>query len=91
MARFAKITVALLCIVCVLALCIAPYVDIPVTVLKSLQIALLLIFLLLAIPLLLVNFFLSRIVLLRHALEDGRAVFTWPCSLSLERNCVQRC
>lgn len=41
MMRFAKVVVAMLCILCILTLCIAPFVDIPVTVLKSVQVILL--------------------------------------------------
>ena len=37
MARIPTITVALLCLICILALCIAPAVDIPQTILKSFQ------------------------------------------------------
>jgi len=40
MARAIKVVLALLCITCVLALCIAPWVDPPDTTLKSLQIIL---------------------------------------------------
>ena len=40
MARAIKVVLALLCIICVLALCIAPWVDPPDTTLKSLQIIL---------------------------------------------------
>lgn len=91
MARFAKIIVALLCIVCVLALCIAPYVDIPVTVLKALQTAVLLMFLLLAAALLLANLFFSWVVEFRATAGMVRTALTWPSHLLLEMNCVQRC
>jgi hypothetical protein len=37
MARAIKIAIALLCLTCVLALCIAPWVDPPQTTLKALQ------------------------------------------------------
>jgi len=40
MARTVKVVLALLCLICVLALCIAPWVDPPETTLKSLQIIL---------------------------------------------------
>lgn len=42
MARAIKVVMVLLCITCLLALCIAPWVDPPETTLKSLQIILLL-------------------------------------------------
>lgn len=57
MARFAKVVVALLCIVCVPVLSIAPFVDIPVTVLRSLQLVLLLMLSLMANALTLVILF----------------------------------
>ena len=91
MARSAKIIVALLCITCVLALCIAPYVDIPVTVLKSLQITLLLMALLLAASFLLVNVFLSHLAWFRYVARTGQTILTRPFLLPIETNCVQQC
>jgi len=44
MARAVKIITALLCMACVVALCIAPWVDPPETTLKSLQVILFLMF-----------------------------------------------
>jgi hypothetical protein len=90
MMRFSKIIVALLCIACVLALCIAPYVDIPVTVLKSLQIAVLLLLSLAGAALLLANIF--HWVLVRYSVVRAdcrtpvRALF-----LPIKTNCVQQC
>lgn len=57
MPRAVQIIVALLCIACVLALCSAPFVDIAVTVLKSLRIILLLMLSLVANVLMLVSLF----------------------------------
>jgi hypothetical protein len=88
--RFAKIAVALLCITCVLALCIAPYVDIPFTVLKALQDVVLLMFSLLTGVLLLVSLFHHAPVRFVPARWRHTAVF--PSILPpLETNCVQRC
>lgn len=92
MARSAKIIVALLCIVCVLALCIAPYVDIPVTVLKSLQVVLLLMFALLAGALLSANLFLFYLTLVKPDTGQVRhTISTRLFLLPIETNCVQQC
>ena len=88
--RVAKIVVAMLCIVCVLALCIAPYVDIPFTVLKALQDVLLLILALLVCALLLASLFhqvLTRYTLVRWHNPDFMRSMLPP----LETNCVQQC
>jgi hypothetical protein len=91
MTRCAKIVVALLCVVCVLALCIAPYVDIPVTVLKSLRTAILLMALLLAASLLLVNILLFHLTLFRQVTRISHTTLIRPFLLPLETNCVQQC
>jgi hypothetical protein len=85
----AKIVVAMLCIVCVLALCIAPYVDLPFTVLKALQDVLLLTFALLVCALALLGIFqvLVRCALMR---SDHRAL-TRSLLSPFETNCVQQC
>ncbi|WP_158749700.1 hypothetical protein [Acidobacterium sp. S8] len=90
MARILTIAVALLCVICVLALCIAPSVDIPQTVLKSLQVIALLIFSLVAGTLLLAD--LVRLAFLVRSLEDNRVVASilGPL-LPLEISCVQQC
>lgn len=88
--RVAKIVVAMVCIVCVLALCIAPYVDIPFTVLKALQDVLLLTFALLVCALALLGIFhqlLARCALMR---SDYR-VLTRSLLSPLETNCVLQC
>lgn len=87
--RVAKIVIAMLCIVCVLALCIAPYVDIPFTVLKALQ-DVLLIFSLLIGALALVNLFHQ--VLVRCALmPSDYTTLTRSLFSPLEANCVLQC
>lgn len=89
-AKIAKIVAALLCIACVLALCIAPYVDIPLTVLKSLQLVLLLMGLLSSGVLLLATLFHQVSVhyaLLRSDLRTPARCLVQP----LESNCIQRC
>lgn len=93
MKRYAKIVVALLCVVCVLALCIAPYVDIPVTVLESLQTAILLMVLLLAASVLLANILLSHLARFQQV---GRTRISHSTLIRLfllpfETNCVQQC
>jgi len=92
MARSAKIGTALLCIVCVLALCIAPYVDIPVTALKSLQIALLLMLSLVGCALLFLNGFLFFLIGFRRAVGQIRyRTLINSLPLPFEINCVQQC
>jgi Na+/H+ antiporter NhaD/arsenite permease-like protein len=88
--RFAKIVVALLCIACVVALCVAPYVDIPVTVLKSVQVVLLLMLTMVAGALLLGGLFhqvLARCAVIR----SDRTAFIRSLIPPLETNCVQQC
>lgn len=90
MVRFFRIFVAVLCIVCILALCIAPFADIPVTVLKALQVVILLMFGLTSSILLLAGMFhqtRSQEVTLRADCESP----TRHLLLPLETNCVQRC
>ena len=91
MTRCAKIVVALLCVVCVLALCIAPYVDIPVTVLESLQTAILLMVLLLAASVLLANILLSHLARFQQVARASYTTLNRPILLPLEKNCVQQC
>jgi ABC-type protease/lipase transport system fused ATPase/permease subunit len=89
MVRFAKIVVALLCILCVLALCIAPFVDIPVTVLKSLHVILLMILSLAGTVLLLASLFQS--VFIRQSAEPtNRKEYSRWLPIPVETNCVQR-
>lgn len=90
MVRFLRIFVAVLCIVCILALCIAPFADIPVTVLKALQVVIMLMFGLMGSILLLAGIFhqtRSHDVTLR---ADCKSPTRWLL-LPLETNCVQRC
>jgi len=91
MARSTKIIVALLCLVCVLALCIAPYVDIPVTALRSLQ-TILLLMLALATALLLVDSPPFCLTFCRRILPAaGCTALHWSFFLPLEANCVLQC
>ena len=91
MVRVAKVVVALLCIVCILSLCIAPFVDIPVTVLKSLQVVLLFMLSLVANALMLVKPF--QRVLAPHSHNGGTYPDSRIQSLRLPRhtNCVLQC
>lgn len=91
MARYAKIIVALLCLVCVLALCVAPYVDIPVTVLKSLQNAILLMVLLGTASLLLADILQTHLVLFRHIARTSHNGLVRPLRSPIEASCVQQC
>lgn len=90
MTRAAKIIVALLCMVCVLILCIAPFVDIPVTVLKSLQVVILLMLSLTGCALLLSGALHSGLVAPRQlVLRVNSGPLIRP--LPIETNCVQQC
>jgi hypothetical protein len=90
MVRSLKIFVALLCIVCILALCVAPYADIPVSVLKALQIVIMLMFALMTslLPLFGPS---SRVLLQFMALRADRRAPTRSLLLPLDTNCVQQC
>lgn len=89
MVRIAKVVVALVCIACILALCIAPFVDIPVTVIKSIQVLLLLMLSLAGSCLLLVS--RSQNVLNRHSADPSNPKKSRPSlPLPLDTNCVQR-
>ena len=90
MVRFLRIFVAVLCIVCILALCIAPFADIPLSVLKALQVVIMLMFGLMSGILLLTRIF--------HRAPAHDAPSRADCKspmrcllLPLETNCVQRC
>lgn len=89
MARFLKIFVAVLCIVCILALCIAPFVDIPVTVLKVLQVVVMLMFGMSSV-LLLCGVFDPTAAWTSAARAVDPSPTLWSI-LPLETNCVHRC
>jgi hypothetical protein len=89
MARAVKIITALLCMICVIALCIAPWVDPPETTLKSLQIILFLMFAFVACTLPFAGML---------TLEMVRAPWVWRIprlaphlKLPMQVNCVQQC
>ena len=90
MTRFAKVVVALLCIVCVLTLCIAPYVDLPLTILKSIQIILLLLFSLAVAELNSDSLFNATLGPWTNA-RTGRASQIHVIYPPLETNCVLQC
>lgn len=90
MVRFLKIFVAVLCIVCILVLCIAPFADIPVTVLKALQIVAMLMFGLMGSVLLSAGIFRSAPAQKRVSRAEHKSPTRCPL-LPLESNCVQRC
>ncbi|HXS94595.1 MAG TPA: hypothetical protein VN736_08310 [Candidatus Limnocylindrales bacterium] len=89
MVRYVKIFVAVCCIVCILALCIAPYADIPVTVLDTLQFVIMLIFALVGAVLLLTGAFpqlvISRVVLRAEQKSPTRSLLP-----PIETTCVQQ-
>jgi hypothetical protein len=89
MTRFAKIVVAFLCIVCVLALCIAPYADIPVTVLKALQIIALLLLTIAGAPVLANLFYLLQVR--RIFMPIRQTMHPTLQLLPIEESCVARC
>lgn len=90
MVRVAKIVVAMLCIVCVLALCVAPYVDIPFTVLKALQDIFLLMFAVFVCVLPLMGLFCRVRVRCGMLRSDHSALIRSLCS-PLETTCVLQC
>lgn len=90
MVRFLRIFVAVLCIVCILALCIAPFADIPLTVMKALQVVIMLMFGLMGSILLIAGSF-CRVQLHESGPRVGRGTPMRCMFLPLEMNCVQRC
>lgn len=90
MVRFARIIVALVCIACVLALCVAPYVDIPETVLKSIQIVLLLVLSLAAFELSLLSL-LNVMFVLQANVRPDRASHMHILLPPFEKSCVLQC
>lgn len=90
MVRSLKIFVALFCIVCILALCIAPYADIPLSVLDALQVIVMLMLALMGSLFLLLSPF-TRVLARFMALRADRRGPTRFLSLPLETNCVQQC
>jgi hypothetical protein len=91
MTRSVKIMVALLCIVCVLALCIAPYVDIPVTALRSLQTLLVLMFALAGALVFIDSSILGLGLSPRALLRPHNAASCLFFVLPIEASCVQQC
>jgi hypothetical protein len=89
MAQAVKIITALLCMACVVALCIAPWVDPPETTLKSLQVILFLMFAFVACALLVPGLLPQEMLL---------AIWVRPASrlashlkFLRQTNCVQQC
>lgn len=90
MVRSIKIFVAVFCIVCILALCIAPYADIPVTVLEALQVVLMLMFALVTGLFLVAGLYyqvLVQTVAPLYVRKSPRRSLLLP----LESSCVQQC
>jgi hypothetical protein len=87
MARAINIITALLCLICVIAICIAPSVDLPQTTLKSLQFVILLMLSLIASTYLLSSILYRTIPGL--LIPDGYSTAP-PSSLlrPIETNCV---
>jgi hypothetical protein len=90
MVRSIKIFVAVFCIVCILALCIAPYADIPASVLEALQVVVMLMFALITAVLLVAGLF--NLVMVRSAepLYIRKAPKRWLL-LPIDSSCVQQC
>ncbi|MGH9585663.1 MAG: hypothetical protein ACRD3F_01835 [Acidobacteriaceae bacterium] len=89
MVRYIKIFLAILCIVCILALCIAPNADIPVSILKALQFVIMLMFALISSMLLLAGAF-HLVIVQMVVSRTGRKCPTRSLFLPIESNCVQQ-
>lgn len=89
MVRYIKIFVAIFCIVCILALCIAPYADIPVTVLDALQFVIMLMFAMIGGVLFLVWAF-HQVLIQQAILHADRKSPTRSLLLPIETTCVQQ-
>lgn len=90
MSRSVKVVVALLCIACILAFCIAPYAEIPATALRSLQ-AMLLLILALAAAALQSPGRLHRAVPVMFRLRTAHAAPPCPLLLPIQAGCVLQC
>ncbi len=90
MVRSIKIFVAVFCIVCILALCIAPYADIPASVLEALQVVVMLMFALLTSVLLAAGLFYLIMVCSAEPLYIRKAP-TRSLLLPIDSSCVQQC
>jgi hypothetical protein len=90
MVRSIKIFVAVFCIVCILALCIAPYADIPASVLEALQVVIMLMFALLTSVLLAAGLFFLIMVRSAEPLYIRKAP-TRSLLLPIDSSCVQQC
>lgn len=90
MVRSIKIFVALFCIVCILALCIAPYADIPATVLEALQVVIMLMFAAITSLFLVAGLFYQVLSGSTEPLYIRKAPKRWLL-LPLETNCLQQC
>ncbi len=91
MGRTINIAAALFCLVCVIALCIAPSVDIPDTTLKSLQIILFMMLTLTGGVYLFAGIIHSS-TSVGSSLSIGKpaALFRFP-PFPIQANCVQQC
>lgn len=90
MARSVKVVVALLCIACILAFCIAPYAEIPATALRSLQ-AMLLLILALAAATLRPAGRLRRVADVPSPLRTAHADPPCPLLTPIQAGCVLQC
>lgn len=90
MLRYIKIFVALFCIVCILALCIAPYADIPVTVLEALQVVVMLVFAAITSRLVVTGLFSQVLSASAEPLYIRKSP-TRSLLLPLDSSCVQQC
>ena len=90
MVRSIKIFVAVFCIVCILALCIAPYADIPASVLEALQVVIMLMFALLTGALLVAGLFYLIVVRVAEPVYLRKAP-TRSLLLAIDSSCVQQC
>jgi len=89
MARAVKIITALLCMVCVISLCVAPWVDPPETTLKSLQVILFLMFAFVACTLLFTGMLPLETPLVFRRWHNPR--LAPHLGLPIQTNCVQQC
>lgn len=89
MVRYIKIFVAIFCIVCILALCIAPYADIPATVLDTLQFVIMLMFAMVGAVLLLAGAFPHLVISQATLRSEPKSPARSPL-LPIETTCVQR-
>ena len=91
MPAWLKVSIAVVCLICVIAICIAPSVDLPDTTNRALQAAAMILWSLTALVVLV----WTLVGAVTSQTQRSREEFAWAALLALSPNrktrCVQRC